>query len=92
MKYKGIKGNYHYSPQKGTRGHCFAAQVWSDVEERYVATINSTEDEETANKTAQLFAAAPEMLIALQNIENDNKSIPEPIWSMVQNVIKKAIG
>lgn len=41
---------------------------------------------------AQLIASAPEMLEALQNLENDNGQIPNHAWEMVQNAIKKAIG
>lgn len=40
---------------------------------------------------AVLIANAPEMLEALMNLENDNNSIPKPIWDMVQNAIKNAI-
>ena len=41
---------------------------------------------------AKLIASAPEMLEALINLENDNNSIPKPIWDKVQNAIKKALG
>ena len=39
---------------------------------------------------AKLIAAAPEMLEALKNIENDDNRIPKPIWDLVKNAIKKA--
>lgn len=39
-----------------------------------------------------LISAAPDMLEALQNIENDNGFIPAPIWEMIQNAIKKALN
>jgi hypothetical protein len=45
-----------------------------------------------AEKNAQLIAAAPDMLEALENIENDNNSIPDTIWNMIQSSIKKAKG
>ena len=41
---------------------------------------------------AKLIASAPEMLEALIDLENDNNSIPKPIWDKVQNAIKKALS
>ena len=41
---------------------------------------------------AKLIAAAPHLLEALMNIENDNGSIPASIWEMRNKAIKKAIG
>lgn len=46
-------------------------------------------DESEAN--AKLIAAAPDMLEALMNLENDDNSIPKPLWDMVKKAIKKAI-
>lgn len=43
-------------------------------------------------KDVALISAAPDMLEALQNLENDDNHIPKPIWDMVQNSIKKAMG
>lgn len=43
-----------------------------------------------AAKTARLMAAAPDMLEALENLENDDGSIPDHAWEMVQEAIKKA--
>jgi hypothetical protein len=45
-------------------------------------------DELKAN--ARLISAAPDMLEALQNLENDDNSIPAHAWKMVQDAIKKA--
>lgn len=39
---------------------------------------------------AQLIAAAPDMLAALENLENDNGSIPDHAWALVQAAIAKA--
>ena len=39
---------------------------------------------------ARLIAAAPDMLDALQNLENDDNSIPEHAWKLVKDAIAKA--
>ena len=41
---------------------------------------------------SKLIASAPEMLEVLMDLENDNNSIPKPIWDKVQNALKKALG
>lgn len=41
---------------------------------------------------ARLIAASPDMLAALQNLENDDGSIPSHAWEMVQKAIAKATG
>ena len=41
---------------------------------------------------ARLIAAAPDLLEALQNLENDDGCIPKHAWDMVQNAINKASG
>jgi len=43
-------------------------------------------------KDAFLISAAPQMLEALQSLENDDNHIPAPIWKMVQDSIKVALG
>jgi hypothetical protein len=40
----------------------------------------------------RLMAAAPDLLEALQNLENDDGSIPHHAWAMVQTAIAKATG
>jgi hypothetical protein len=40
----------------------------------------------------QIIAAAPDLLEACENLENDNGSIPDHAWEMIQNAIKKARG
>lgn len=40
---------------------------------------------------AQLFAAAPDLLAALQNFENDDGSVPKAIWDLRAEAIAKAI-
>lgn len=46
----------------------------------------------TEYANAKLIAAAPDMLEALQNIENDNAHMPPSAWKMIQNAITKATG
>ena len=49
--------------------------------------------ESVANdKIAQLISAAPDMLEALQNLENDNNVIPEHAWKLIKDAIAKAVG
>jgi hypothetical protein len=39
-----------------------------------------------------LLAAAPDLLEALKNLENDDGSIPAHAWNLVQSAIAKAEG
>lgn len=41
---------------------------------------------------AQQVEAAPDMLDALQNLENDDNSIPEHAWKLVKDAIAKAMA
>ncbi len=41
---------------------------------------------------ARLITAAPEMLAALENLENDANQMPMSIWQAVQEAIAKAKG
>lgn len=47
-------------------------------------------DQTKAN--ARLIAAAPDLLEALENLENDSGQIPEHAWAMVKSAIAKARG
>lgn len=47
-------------------------------------------EKEEAEANAKLISAAPDLLEALQNIENDDNSIPAHAWHLVQKAIKKA--
>tara|TARA_B110000114_G_C14796728_1_gene279064 strand:+ start:99 stop:413 length:315 start_codon:yes stop_codon:yes gene_type:complete len=80
-----------YSTQVYTEdGETIASLAWyakPPIIENGKKTIGSYRKE-----NAQLISAAPNMLEALMDLENDNNSIPKPIWDKVQNAIKKAIG
>ncbi|NMY20801.1 hypothetical protein [Pseudomonas sp. WS 5410] len=39
-----------------------------------------------------LIIAAPDLLAALQNLENDDGKIPEHAWALIQSAIAKAIA
>ncbi len=46
---------------------------------------------EECEQNAKLFAAAPDLLEALQNLENDDgERMPATAWTMVQDAIAKA--
>ena len=47
---------------------------------------------EETNANAKLIAAAPCLLAALQNLENDNGAIPDHAWNMCQEAIAKALA
>lgn len=54
-------GPWEYSPQSGTVGHCFCAQVWGS-DGRNLATLEATVDEAEATANAKLIAESPVML------------------------------
>jgi len=54
-------------------------------------TVNKDKMFELAsNQIMALISAAPDMLEALQSLENDDNSIPKHAWDLVQNAIIKA--
>lgn len=57
---------------------------------KQVCVVFTDSKEEEAN--ARLIAAAPDLLEALENIENDDGHIPEKIWAMRNAAIAKAKG
>jgi hypothetical protein len=54
-----------------------------------ISPMSRLNEEDKIN--AKLIAAAPELLDALLDLENDNNSIPKSIWDKIQNAINKAL-
>lgn len=50
------------------------------------------DQKETALANANLIAAAPDLLEALENLENDAGQMPDHAWQMVKSAIRKAKG
>jgi hypothetical protein len=50
------------------------------------------EMDDAYDKGIMTSKAAPQMLQALQNLENDNNQIPEHAWKMVQEAINLALN
>lgn len=96
-EFKGTKGELSHSKQKGTIGHCHAAQVW-DSEGNSLAVIRSTSNEAEASSYAELFAAAPVTLEALQFALKILERDKDPIFSRrlaitkSKSAINKALG
>lgn len=61
-----------------------------DIYSFYIAEVWGGMRAQKAN--AHLIAAAPALLEALENLENDDNSIPSHAWDMVQSAIAKAKG
>ena len=63
-----------------------------------VAPWDPRKHREEMSANGRLLAAAPEMLAALKNLENDHpddpwfRSMPRTAWNMVQSAIAKAEG
>ena len=68
-------------------------QIWNNSNSGDIPTfIARTCYAPKSEANAKLIAAAPDMLEALQNLENDDNSIPECAWKMVKDAIAKATG
>lgn len=68
-------------------------QIWNDVNSDDIPTyIARTCYAPRSEANAKLIAAAPKMLEALQNLENDNNSIPYHAWKMVKDAIRAAVS
>ena len=86
------------SKEKFTQGEWNICENW---DEDYIEIGTSSQpeiclvnkysiEENEAKVNAKLIAAAPDMLEALQNLENDDNSIPEHAWILVKDAIAKA--
>lgn len=57
-----------------------------------VAQLSPIFPRRTTEADARLICAAPAMLEALENIENDAGQMPASAWALIQNAIKAAKG
>ena len=80
LEFKGTKGEWKYSNQKGHPGHCYLAQIWKP-DGKSLATIESTHKEEEANANAKLIADAPNLLKVLLKVKEVlEKEWPKEEW------------
>ena len=96
-KFNGTRGNWK-------RGKHFSYIVSDERPPRKTYTDDNYESEKeyyggylvcesiAIKEDANLLSAAPKMLEALQNIENDANQIPEHAWEMVKDAILCAFG
>ena len=66
---------------------CLNIMIFGKDENDQLTDLHLTKENEA---NAKLIAAAPDLLEALMNIENDNNIIPKPIWDMRNKAIEKA--
>lgn len=85
--FKGTKGKWGISSnnqdQIESQDGINICDCWSMGDNRFP-------DELEMKANALLISKAPEMLEVLENIENDNGSIPAFMWEMIKKVIKQA--
>ena len=79
-------GNWKYRKQSSCNGYWIESDTGAFIGETGGGIMH---DDELIENT-KLIAAAPDLLEALQNLENDANTIPETLWNKVQNAIKKA--
>jgi len=71
--------------------------LWSDSENKPVFVAQDASSYRATcdfpvQENATLIAAAPELLEALENIENDDGRIPSTLWDLRNRAIAKARG
>lgn len=89
-EFKGTKGEW-----KVIQDETYPAlhQIWNVVYGNEIPTyIARTCYAIRSESNAQLIAAAPDLLEACLNLENDNNSIPAHAWELIQKAINKALG
>ena len=82
MENKHTQGPWRVSPVN-TNGSDWFEILWSADGECVTDHVYTLPD-------ATLIAAAPDMLLALQDLENDDGRIPKRIWDNILRVINKA--
>ena len=93
MKNEGITQGPLFAVQDSVGAWCVTVgNSRFDQQVAYVGSDNPHVETGSAKGNAQLFAAAPDLLEALKNLENDDYSIPPHAWELVQNAISKAEG
>jgi len=85
--FKGTKGKWDIS---STNQDQIESQDGINICDCWSMGDNRFPDELEMKANALLISKAPEMLEVLENIENDNGSIPAFIWEWIQKVIKSA--
>jgi hypothetical protein len=86
-KFKGIKSTWRKVENVVRADYIGASHKICDVntEMSYPAT------KEQGEANMKLILAAPKMLEALENLENDANQIPDHAWRLVQDAIKCAL-
>lgn len=78
-------GEDGYVPVMALEGPSVLCRYWDTIAGKPIA-VN-----QRALADASLIAAAPDMLEALKNLENDDgKTMPASAWALVQDAIRKA--
>ena len=85
METKHTPGPWRVFKGASTEGECgdltgISFEVW----------YKRSNQREEAEANAKLISAAPDLLEACMNLENDDNSIPKHAWDMLQEAIKKA--
>lgn len=89
MTHRHTPGPWAYWAQ-GKQPHGQPASFAVSSEHWRIADCRNLHEQGEAN--ARLIAAAPDLLEALENLENDNNAIPEHAWNIVLAAINKARG
>ena len=91
-EFKGTKTKWH----KSTDNEIGCLVSTSHPQNRDICTVWKYDvtflENLEAKSNAKLIATAPELLECLMDLENDDGSIPKPIWDKIQKTIDKALG